>query len=180
MEHRCLPNFLSARAGEEQRLRANAAKRMGHHGESIPLLPDTHSIGYYWSIAHTSAKTACLSEAQVWPARTRLGLKRHVDQKKEEEEKRREAQRNNFFKLQRQTHNAGVVSAPQTATSSTEEPLLSFWRQTHMVRRDDACSMQQHPGRWMDGWMDEGQERGELNDYSPEAMPATTKYKWNK
>lgn len=35
-----LPNLLSACAGEEeQRLAANAAQRMGHHGEAIPLLP---------------------------------------------------------------------------------------------------------------------------------------------
>lgn len=41
MQHNFLPNFLSAMAGEEQRLTANAAKRMGHHSESIPLLPYT-------------------------------------------------------------------------------------------------------------------------------------------
>ena len=40
----CLPNFLSARAGEKQRETANAAKRMGQHGESIPLLPNHQSI----------------------------------------------------------------------------------------------------------------------------------------
>lgn len=32
-----LPNFLSARAGEEQRLTANAARRTGQHTESIAL-----------------------------------------------------------------------------------------------------------------------------------------------
>lgn len=62
-------------------------------------------------------------------------------------------------------HNTGVVSAPQTATSLTEEPLLSFWRQTHMVRRDDACSMQ--PSR--EGCMD-GKERCEWS--LPERLAA--------
>lgn len=36
---RLLPNLRSARAGEAQRLPANAARRTGHHRGSIPLLP---------------------------------------------------------------------------------------------------------------------------------------------
>lgn len=36
---RFLPNLWSARAGEQQRLAANAARRTVHHTGSIPLLP---------------------------------------------------------------------------------------------------------------------------------------------
>lgn len=36
---RFLPNLRSARAGEEQRLAANAARRTGHQRGSIALLP---------------------------------------------------------------------------------------------------------------------------------------------
>lgn len=60
-------------------------------------------------------------------------------------------------------HNTGVVSAPQTATSLTEEPLLSFWRQTHtwwggMMRA--ACNRAGR-GAWME-------RRGEM----PESLAA--------
>lgn len=102
--------------------------------------------------SHTFAKTACLTQTRSSAARTRLALKAHVWWRNHGRNAVVPKRKNNNKRL----HNTGVVSAPQTAPSFTEEPLLSFWRQTHMVWRDDACSMQQRLDRKdekMDGWL---------------------------